>query len=157
MEYASFGSISSGTMRTEDLLDSFAWELESLVQGNAEEWCSDAGRTERDALLALVWEARECDVDADPENADDIVQELFDALQQFAPPYAYFGSHPEDGADYGFWLSESFEREFDGLKVSDTSEIPADYSGEVLHVNDHGNLTLYVCNAGEMTEVWGIV
>lgn len=33
--------------------------------------------------------------------------------------------------------------EFDGLVVSDLAEIPLDYNGAVLHINDHGNATLY--------------
>lgn len=59
MKYASFGSISSGTMRDADLLDTFASELEYHVQRNAEEWCSDAGRAERDRLVDLINGARE--------------------------------------------------------------------------------------------------
>lgn len=34
-------------------------------------------------------------------------------------------------------------KEYDGLVVSDTSDIPRGYRGEVLHINDHGNVTLY--------------
>lgn len=34
-------------------------------------------------------------------------------------------------------------REFDGQVVSDLSDVPAGYAGEVLHINDHGNVTLY--------------
>lgn len=34
---------------------------------------------------------------------------------------------------------------------------PNDYEGEWLHVNDHGNCTLYVRTKGEDKEVWGIV
>lgn len=36
--------------------------------------------------------------------------------------------------------------DFDGIVVSDTSEIPADYDGLVADINDHGNLTLYQCD-----------
>src|SRR5436190_2016674 len=40
-------------------------------------------------------------------------------------------------------LTEAIEandrREFEGLVVADTSEVPAEYCGEVLHINDHGN------------------
>lgn len=82
---------------------------------------------------------------------------LFDALNEFAPPYFYFGSHPGDGADYGFWLSEESLEDFDGLRVSDLSEVPADYSGEVLHVNDHGNTSLYTANSGNLTAIWELV
>lgn len=160
MQYASFGSISSGTMRTEDLLDTFASELEYHVQRNAAEWCSDAGRAERDGYMALVAEAQDIDFeseDFDEEGAEYVLNELSDALQSFAPPYAYFGSHPGDGADFGYWLTEDLDGCFDGLRVDDTSEVPADYDGEVLHVNDHGNMTLYVASQGNLTEVWGLV
>lgn len=161
MQYASFGSISSGTMRTEDLLDTFASELEYQIQRNAEEWCSDAGRAQRDAFVELVWDARDIEFDdegnASSDCAEDVLNELFSALEYFAPPYAYFGSHPGDGADYGYWLIDDLNECFDGLRVDDTSEVPADYSGEVLHVNDHGNMTLYSANNGELTEIWALV
>lgn len=155
MNYASIGSISSGTLRTEDLLNTFAFELEYLVQRNADEWCSDAGRAERDAYMDLIGEAREVE-DFDSEDASELVDALQDALNDFAPPYAYFGAHEGDGADFGFWVCLEPD-EFDGLRVDDTSEVPADYTGEVLHVNDHGNMTLYAATDGVLTEVWGIV
>lgn len=174
MIHASFGSISHGTMREEDLIPDFAHELEYHVQRNAAEWCSDEGRAQRDSFLSLVNEARdllETDEETgnytDREGASDVLESLFDSLQTFAPPYAYFGSHPGDGSDFGFWLSESFEEEFDGLKVNDLSEIPADFvdsvkaqhvNNEILVVNDHGNSTLYYMDAqGELHEVWSII
>ena len=156
MKAASFGSVSHGTLRTADLLDAFASELEYQVQRNADAWCSDEGRKERDRYLAIVAEARE--IDPDSEDADYLVnEELIDALQEFAPPYAYFGAHPGDGADFGYWLTDELESCFDGLKVADTSEVPADHCGEVLHVNDHGNATLYVADRGNLTEIWAVV
>lgn len=51
-------------------------------------------------------------------------------------------------------LSAHSRREYNFLKVvSDTSEIPADYRGEVLHINDHGNVTLYVKSARKLKEI----
>ena len=85
------------------------------------------------------------------------LEALFDALEAYCLPYFYFGAHPGDGADYGYWLSDEWEQGFDGLKVSDTSEVPRDYTGEVLLVNDHGNMTLYACTRGRLREVWAIV
>jgi len=154
---ASFGTVSHGTLRTEDLLDSFATELEWQVQRNADYFQSDdVRRAERDRLLSLVWDARECDPES--EDADYLVNEsLPDALQEFAPAYGYFGAHCGDGADFGFWLSDDALADFDGLRVADTSEVPEDYSGEVLHVNDHGNMTLYVATTGQLVEVWAVV
>lgn len=138
--YAQFGSISHGTMRAEDLCDTFAWELSTLARR--------AGRIRE--FSKLIKEAR-------TKPDDDIVNDLFDALQEFAPPYGYFGAHEGDGSDYGFWIYSEGLEEFDGLKVSDLSEVPRGYSGEMLHVNDHGNATLYNYVNGRAYEVWGIV
>lgn len=148
IKYAMLGSVSSGTMRTEDLLDALSYELDYQLSRQSK-------RFPRAAQRKLIREANSPKLTA--EDAQYVVEELFEALQDFAPPYACFGAHPGDGADYGYWLSEDIEREFDGLKVDDTSEVPADYSGEVLHVNDHGNMTLYVANKGKLREIWGIV
>jgi hypothetical protein len=141
------GSVSHATMRHEDLIPSFLWELEHQTP------------TKR-AHLKLAREIRKR-MDADDyfesEDSDFDLEALFDALDAYAPAYFYFGSHPGDGADYGYWLSDSFQEDFDGLKVSDTSEIPRGYSGEVLHVNDHGNMTLYKYARGRSTELWAIV
>jgi hypothetical protein len=163
MKYASFGTISHGTLRTEDLIEAFTRELEHQVQCNAAAWCSEDGRTERDRLLAIVAEGDKfysedgTFVDEDDEASEYLNETLFDALQTFAPPYAYFGAHVGDGSDFGYWLSEDAFEDFDGLRVSDTSEVPDGYSGEVLHINDHGNTTLYAADRGVLREVWGIV
>lgn len=147
---ADFGSVSSGTMRPEDLIPCFASELDSLL-------AKQPRRFKRKELRALIREANRIE-DYDSEESGYVLEELFDALGQFAPSYAYFGSHPGDGADFGFWLIEDLDSCFDGLRVSDTSEVPRAYRGEVLHINDHGNVTLYVSNGrGKLREVWGLV
>ncbi len=143
--YANVGSISSGTMHSEDLIPTFLDELEYYAK-----------RNHRKEHLALVKCIRE-DMDKPNYFDSDLNEELFDALQEYALPYFHFGSHPGDGADYGFWLSEDFENEFDGLKVEDTSDVPTGYTGEVLHINDHSNMTLYKCVRGRLYEIWGIV
>ena len=150
MKYADFGSISSGTMRPEDLIQDFAWELRNLAKQN--------GMVRTFSELLKECDAIDFDDDDAADLAPDIVDELFNALGEFAPPYAYFGAHPGDGADYGFWLAEDFEHDFEGLRVRDTSEIPADYSGEVLLVNDHGNMTLFrKPRRGKLVDVWSVV
>lgn len=167
MKYATLGSISSGTMRPEDLIPCFADELGSLLNKDIQSAISAGDvRAMSDSELKewCKWIARQSSligaagsVDPDSDEASEILSELFDALEAFAPPLAYFGSHPGDGADYGFWLSESFAEDFDGLKVSDTSEVPEDFCGEVLHVNDHSNATLYAADHGKLTEIWAVV
>jgi hypothetical protein len=86
------GTISHGTLRTEDLLQAFADELKLLDMAN-----------EYESLL------RKCNRiikkgDYDSEEAVYLVNEsLPDALNSFAPDDCYFGSHPGDGSDFGFW------------------------------------------------------
>ena len=149
------GSVSHGTMREEDLIPSFLWKLQQMRPLKREH-----------AKLVREIEARmadyaENDIAAEStyyqcDDATGDLESLFDALDFYALPGFYFGAHPGDGSDYGFWLSESFVGEFDGLRVSDTSEVPRGFSGEVLHVNDHGNLTLYAAARGRLREVWAI-
>jgi hypothetical protein len=138
---ASFGSVSSGTMRAQDLIPDFCWELRHLGHRAAE-----LTRIESRCNRALSGKFGEDDAYFTDEMSSFDLESLTDMLQEHAPAYAYFGSHPGDGADYGFWLSESFEYDFeafDGIKVADTDDIPRGYTGEVLQINDHGNMTLY--------------
>lgn len=98
------GTVIHGTLRTEDLLEAFANELEHSVQRQAETWCSDEGRALRDDCVNLIWDARE--VDPDSEEAYEILGRLRNALDEFAPPGHSFGPHPGDGADIGYWPIE---------------------------------------------------
>lgn len=130
---AEIGSISSGTMRSEDLIPDFAWVLNQLADGKEH--------------IRLIWEAGEI-TDFDSEYADEILSELMDALNEYAPPYCYFGSHEGDGADYGFW---PIWDQLDELpRVPAGEEHP---EGEHLMVNDHGNVDLY---CGE-EHIWSVV
>lgn len=148
MKYAELGSISSGTMRSEDLLPAYIGALRDVRGAIPKRLLADVRKYESGATLA-------------PEYKDDILSDLHDALHEYAPPYAYFGAHPGDGADYGFWLHEDFPQMVrdDGAEVvSDTSEIPKGYRGPVLHVNDHGNATLYYCTKrGKLRAIWSVV
>lgn len=141
------GSVSTGTLRAEDLIPAFADVLseiapaeyhklaQSYATGNDEEYCSE-------------------------EDESDMVDELEQSLSDRAPDFCYFGAHPGDGADFGFWICwDSIENAaHDGslVKVDAGDEWPAlasdvDY---VLEVNDHGNSTLYT---RERREVWSVV
>jgi len=136
-------------MRPEDLIPSFVWEAKHL-------------RLTKDERKQVSRIARHADATEDDAYwQDEVVQfdleALFTILDNHSLPYFYFGAHSGDGADYGWWLSESMREQFDGLVVSDTSEVPRGYSGEVLHVNDYGNMTLYAANRGRLHEVWGVV
>lgn len=157
-QITTFGSISSGTLLSKDLVPCFADELESILKQ-----IKLAKRNDNHVkLLAECKAIDDCPlpVDWNSDEASEIVNELFVALTEYAPAYGYFGAHPGDGAVYGYWLSEGFPDDgFDGLKVDDLDEVPDHYAGEVLHINDHGNMTLYtkVKDKREVSEVWAIV
>lgn len=139
---ARFGSVISGTLRPEDTIPAFIDELRRIT-----------GRVPH----ALYRQAqRALKADSDDAGDHEVANSLIEALSEHAPPYAYFGSHEGDGSDFGFWLGAGALDDFDGKRVADLSEVPADYSGEVLHSNDHGNLSLYSCIRGELREIWSL-
>lgn len=145
------GTVSHGTMREQDLIPAFVSELKNQKPLKREH-----------AKLVREIEAR---MDAEDyyesEDASFDLEALFDALDEYCAEYFYFGAHPGDGSDYGYWLSEGWEESLEdggGIKVNDLSAIPADHVGHVAVVNDHGNVTLYNRGANhQLKEIWGIV
>lgn len=95
-------SISHGTHRTVDLVESFIDALVDLRHPKAKQYQKEAG-----ALLEKVYEEGEEEEDA-LEQLDYLLHEdLYDALDELAPNGYYFGAHPGDGSDFGFWKEGS--------------------------------------------------
>lgn len=139
---ATIGSISHGTLRTVDLLDAFASELDMLESGRGDVAEARAVLTLHNAGWLQI---------ADSGEASELVQALQDALDEFAPSYCYFGTTEGDGSDFGFWPSLAAIEELP--RVSD----PADVEGmgeDCVFVNDHGNVTVY---AADGSVIWDIV
>jgi len=143
-------------MRDCDLIPAFLDVLEELD-------ASAAKTLEAEADFAPLFDSEddwETVCDEHQEAASYLTEALFEALGALAPSYFYFGSHPGDGADYGFWFDEESMQDAvrcgEVLGVADTSEVPEDYTGEVYHVNDHGNATLYAAQNGHLAEIWAI-
>ena len=173
------GSISSGTMRPEDLIPAFVSELERRLKNGPP--VSRETRKAHTALMRDINTAMESEETPyfTSEDLDFDLDTLFDALNCYAAPYFYFGAHPGDGSDYGYWLQEDWQDGFvapSGIQrwtatscttfvndtdykivVADLSEVPAWFRGEVAVVNDHGNVTLYVKTSRTLREVWSIV
>lgn len=167
MKLATLGSVSTGTLRTEDLLSTFLRELERQIGRNGDFFSKPENFPLRDRLAGLIGESQDCfsdDGEAVREDREDVADELVaeslpDALSLFAPPYCYFGSHPGDGADFGYWL-EDVERIKEQVEFvsSRAEEYPADdFTGEWLHINERGNCTLYVRENGKDREIWSVV
>ena len=89
---AEIGTVISHTMLNRDLIPALTAKLKEL--------------DEEGSYSELALEAENLDSYED-EIACTVLDELFEALQEFAPEGSYFGAHVGDGADYGFWESES--------------------------------------------------
>ena len=127
------GSISTGTLRTEDLLPAFVSALEAL--GGA----IDTGD----------WN--------DPEQATWDMEALTDALQTLCPPFVYFGTLEGDGSDFGFWpdmdsLGEAMQRM--GMARGESDEERLEEDGIIVQVSDHGNVTVMDM---ERNVLWSVV
>ena len=130
------GSISTGTLRTEDLIPAFRAALEA---------------TGNQGALAL----HEAPVDERDELAT-----LEIALQEACPPFIYFGTLEDDGADFGFWpdmdrLNEELQWERDHYPDDSVpDELTLDDDGVIVQVSDHGNVTVMDM---ERNVLWSVV
>ena len=117
------GSISTGTLKPEDLAPVFIEELFS----------------------------RGVDAGGVPEDMD----ELYEALNDVCPPFVYFGAHPGDGADFGFWPDmEPLEDEIKGSGEYVNDEWLLRDAGLIVDINDHGNITVMDM---ERNVLWSVV
>jgi len=92
-------------MRPEDLIPAF-WEIlelyapehtEQLTRTYSDRWPVSGSKEHR--MLALD----EATIERNPDDAQLLLHDLFDALGEIAPDDCYFGANEGDGADYGFW------------------------------------------------------
>ena len=104
MQTVQLGSISTGTLRTEDLMDALIGEVEYLFGADY----LDTHKDSNDWIVKPLIAAKAV-TDYDSEDAGYILDELIDALNEYAPPHVSLGMHPGDGADLGWWPTD-----FDG-------------------------------------------
>ena len=127
------GSISTGTLKIDDLLEATATTLNNLgstVTTDTHTWEYD------DEMLLSIY---------------------MEALNELCPPFVYFGTHPGDGADFGFWPDmDRLEEEM----RSTTSDFQADNcwtladDGVIVQLSDHGNVTVMDM---ERNVIWSVV
>jgi len=96
-------SVSHGTMQERDLIPAFLAELET-IDGAAN---ASIGEDFRYEIVKIALEHHN-----DRDELQDALQDylgyflnetLFGALNEHAGDGLYFGAHPGDGCDYGFW------------------------------------------------------
>ena len=137
---ARIGSISTDTLRNEDLYDAFIYEYQRLDLDAANNFENDyALDTDEEGFY-------------ESENCADAIMELSDRLEEYAPPYCYFGAHDGDGADFGFWPAyeriEELFREASPICGDSNRRVHAD-DGIIIECSDHGNVTIWSLEAGE--------
>ena len=92
------GSISHGTMKSEDLLDTF---MDYIEIANKERWRELSARFQRD------WD-NEVETTEDGEIFIDyfLNEDVWEVMEELAPDGYYFGAHIGDGSDFGYWRDE---------------------------------------------------
>lgn len=87
-------SVSRGTLRPIDLLKCFITELENIHPNAKNHYQS--------LIKEAKLELKLCEKDIQ-ENASELIDDLMDAINQYVPEGYYFGAHPGDGSDFGYW------------------------------------------------------
>ena len=112
------GSVISGTMRPEDLMPALFETLLLFDPDRAEAW-AEYWREIDHVMCACEGDTDDMFRGFDPEKISYALNELFDELDEISPEGFYFGAHPGDGSDYGWWPAENYEDE-------EEEEIPPD-------------------------------
>ena len=96
--------ISSGTLRLEDLIVHFTDALEYLASD------TEIGERGVDLTEAIALQSDDHNTLPDHlvEEGHEVLDGLFDALNELSPEGYGFGSHPSDGALFGWWPAEDF-------------------------------------------------
>jgi len=161
------GSISTGTLRTEDLLPVFVDTLLGIDNSN---------RGQTHGYPFTYQNAWDSDYDADsywnsayPNEDLEIVSNL---LNELCPPFVYFGTHPGDGADFGFWpdsnsLDEALYNQTGAPHLDNVpsyslpmhqdypyGEIALEDDNVIVQLSDHGNVTVMDM---ERNVIWSVV
>lgn len=142
--FASIGSISTGTLRAQDLAQAYCHALRHLARRGLNKTLDDSALHACDHVSKLLSEG-------DEQGLEEFVNEQAPNLfTGYCAPFTYFGAHPGDGADIGIWPDvDSLEyaaRMHDGVvKVDAGDPWPplAEDIDYVVEVNDHGNVTLF--------------
>ena len=155
------GTISEGTLRTEDIGASLIWHLDQI---NLDTNDFDTYRKLKlEFSTAAYGLMTKCD-----SHIEHIYDEMKAIADNYLPDYCYLGMNIGDGADFGVWpddalFEDTTQGSFDGYVYRSTIEtnsveehVPAGYS-HYLAINDHGNCTLWARNGDTWKECWAIV
>ena len=140
------GSISTGTLRTEDLLPAFTYTMGELTHSpisNTSKYPNEAMANLWDEAIHLIGTDQWWTIDPEDSGVDGLLNDLTDALNELCPPFVYFGTLEGDGADFGFWPDIETIQEIVNIAECDASQgISCPDDGVIIQVSDHGNVTV---------------
>jgi hypothetical protein len=97
------GTVIHGTLRTRDLIPAFLDCLRDVAPDHyAGYMVAPFG-----PIPAHVQDEGDSSEWWNSEDASALLEELTDTLNEHAPEGYYFGAHPGDGSDFGFWENET--------------------------------------------------
>ena len=154
------GSISTGTLRTEDLIPAFTYTMGELTHNpisNTSKYPNEAMAKLWDEAIHLIGTDQWWTIDPEDSGVDGLLNDLTDALNELCPPFVYFGTLEGDGADFGFWVDmNDFDesRRLDGNYQGNPEEVWHVAENVISHVSDHGNVTVMDM---ERNVLWSVV
>ena len=99
------GTLIHGTMRNCDIVPAFLDALRDTAE--YEQMMLSINGANWNLHVIVEPAASEWDERWSSEDVEDFVNYgLWDALGSYAPEGYYFGAHPGDGSDYGYWPNE---------------------------------------------------
>jgi hypothetical protein len=154
------GSISTGTLRTEDLIPAFTYTMGELTHNpisNTSKYPNEAMAKLWDEAIHLIGTTEWWTIDPEDSGVDSLLNDLTDALNELCPPFVYFGTLEGDGADFGFWPdmeSLDYERNYWGEETAEWNEEHLVNHDLLVHISDHGNVTVMDM---ERNVLWSVV
>ena len=103
-------SVSSGTLKSEDLIPKFLGVLKTY------------GKDKYDAYIKENPEVEDWE-DLDDETLGWVVDELTDLLNEIAPEGCFFGASEGDGADFGFWSMSNESKKSEVVSDTDPDDM----------------------------------
>jgi len=98
MKKAQPGTVIHGSMRTEDLIHIF---MATLKVHRHPSWLKFYN--ENIKTIKAIQENDFIPQELDMEANDFLMEDLFPAMDELSPKNHFFGSHPGNGSDYGYW------------------------------------------------------
>ena len=155
------GSISHGTLRTEDLLPAFTYTMGELTHSpisNTSKYPNEAMAKLWDEAIHLIGTDQWWTLDPEDSGVDALLNDLTDALNELCPPFVYFGTLEGDGADFGFWpdmprITEEM-RNYPENYDTTSGEVTLTDDNVIVQVSDHGNVTVMDM---ERNVIWSVV